>query len=59
MVRAGEGEAKLPGGIMQWVKARPGKDGRIRVARAEKVKGGFGVGKKTVPEVVGEVGVDG
>jgi hypothetical protein len=41
------------------VKARPGREeGGIRAPRAEKLKGDFGVGKKAVPEVVGEVGME-
>jgi hypothetical protein len=45
--------------IGEAVKARPDRDGRIRAPGTEKVKGNFGVGKKAVPEVVGEVGVGG
>ncbi len=67
MVRAGVGEAELAGG-MKWVgdevigeavEARPGREGKIRPPRAENVWGNLGVGKKAVPEVVGEVGVGG
>jgi hypothetical protein len=48
-------------GVVVWktVKAKPGTEGGIRAPRVEKVKGGFGVGKKAVPEIIREVGVSG
>ncbi len=46
-------------GEMKGVKARAGRDGMIRAIRMEKVEGDFGMGKKAVPEVVGEVRVSG
>ncbi len=57
VVGTGESEAELAGG-MKWVggevvwkavKTRPGREGRIRAPRAERVEGDFGVGKKAVP----------
>jgi hypothetical protein len=41
------------------MKVRPGREGRIRAPRVEKVENNFGLKKKAVPEVVGEVRVDG
>jgi hypothetical protein len=41
------------------VKTRPGRDGRIRAPWAQDIEGEFGMGKKTVPEVIGEFGVGG
>jgi hypothetical protein len=40
-----------------WPGDEVGGDGRIKAAGVEKVKGNFGVRKKAVPEVVGEVGM--
>ncbi len=40
--------------VGEAVEARPGREGRIR---AEKVEVNLGVGKKAIPEIVGEVGV--
>jgi hypothetical protein len=66
--RGRRSETELLAGGMKWVggevigeavKAQPGKEERIRAPRAEMVDGNLGVGKKAVPEVVGEVGVDG
>jgi hypothetical protein len=37
VVRTGEGDAELAGGVKWVVEARPGKEKRIRPPRAEKV----------------------
>ncbi len=51
VIGTGEGKAELAGGV-KWVggkvvekamKARPGREGRIKLPRAEKVEGDFGV----------------
>jgi hypothetical protein len=65
VIRARENKTELTGvmdgvsGEVVWktVKTRSGREGEIRASRAEKAKGDFGVGKKAVSEVIGEVGV--
>ncbi len=45
--------------VGEALKAQPGREGRIRAPRVEKIAGDLRVGKKAVPEVVGEVRVGG
>ncbi len=67
VIRIREGEAELAVGMKgvggkvvgEAVKARPGREERIRALRVEKVEGNLRVGKKAIPEVVGEVRVGG
>jgi hypothetical protein len=67
VVGAIERQTELAGGV-EWVcskviweavKARPGRDGRIRALWAQDIESEFSVGKETVPEVIGEFGVGG
>ncbi len=67
VVGAVKRETQLAGGVKgvggevigKMVKARPGREGGIRAPRSHDVEGEFGVEKKAVPKVRGEVRVGG
>ncbi len=45
--------------VREVVKARPGREGRIRALRTQDIKGKFSMGEEAVPKVIREVGVGG
>jgi len=45
--------------VREVVKARPGRDRRIRAPRTQYIKGKFSMGEEAVPKVIREVGVGG
>ncbi len=55
------GGVKWVGGevVRGVVKARPGREGRIRAPRTQHIEGKFSMGKEAVPKVIREVGVGG
>ena len=45
--------------VREVVKARPGRERRIRAPRAQYIEGKFSMGEEAVPKVIWEVGVGG
>ena len=45
--------------VREVVKARPGRERRIRAPRAQYIEGKFSMGEEAVPKVIREVGVGG
>ncbi len=43
--------------VRKVVKARPGREGRIRAPRTQYIEGKFSMGEEAVPKVIREVGV--